>query len=663
MSLEQPVTFLLYNQRGVLISKQPIQSIEEISVLMTSDQVWLNAAHLSSKNLWLHHPVIGDASFDDFERLPCNPIHTGYEKFEWPVNDFLLCEEATGDFYAYITEYPYGYWGRPDGSTYIRETGYRSADSGKSWQLIGPLMEPSAAFYEGDGTHPGGATGDFHVCFADGRYHVIFGWCDLNNRDGGEGYAWAEKPGGPYQRTANPVHSELHSPRPNEKLHRLYAAGVFRRQNDWILLAMMSTPGNAGGYWALVGATAEDPAGPYSTPFVLLSPDSLIFHHPLMEFFPYFQHDGYLYATATSVACNRTYQGVWRAPIEQAHQPEAWQFVQDGSAWSWYPSDYEACGLWGQTFSRVVTADGTQYALYPSKTAGNVGTISLAKGTWMGQREQGFRLSAPNAPAMTFLMQTYAQFELHARLKIYGSGALLLGHDGVMCSDRNTADAVPHPVMLNNVTSLKIDKTGLTLEQAADGQVSQLAKVERELDLAAGDVSITAACDGETFSVAVNGQALYNGAALPAGLIGVLADRGSYIDVESFEVSGQAAPAQVAFLSFEGLLGSAAFPGTFEMVEMPSFRYGMGHILTAPGARAKWNYFGKGMSLWAPCGSGYGQARLWVDGRDCGMLDFSARPAAVSAACYSCDLPEGYHAVLLECLSGRVPVDCIIYSR
>ena len=622
----------------------------------------LEAAHRQAGSLWLHHPVLGDPSFDTFQRAACNPIHSGYPRFEWPVNDFLLRDPAKGDLLAYISEYPRGYWPRTDGA-YIRESGYRSVDSGQTWRALGPLMEPSAHFYEGDGQSPGGATCDFHVCQAGERYHVIFGWCDRQNLDGGEGYAWAEDPGGPFQRAGQPIYSEIHSPHPNAKLHRLYAAGVFRRQQDWLLLAMMSTPGNAGGYWALVGCVAQNPEGPYSLPFLLLSPDSLNFHHPLMEFFPYFERHGYLYATATSVARNRCYQGMWRAPTEQAHLPGAWEFLQDGSLWSWHPSDYEAQGIWGQTFSSVVLDNGEHLALYPSKTRDDLGTINLARGRWLEQREQGFRLSAPNAPALSFLMRRCEDFELQARLKFHGEGAVLLGHPGLLCSDRNTADAIPHPIMLNNVHLLRFAQDGAALERVHNGEVETLARRAADGSLAQGEAALRVSSQAGLWRIQVNGAPLYEGIGPASGLIGLWAGAGSYVDALSFQIEGALHPAHITALSFEALLGSAAFPNTFEAAGGPDFRHGQGHLLTVPGARAKWNYYGQGAALWAPRGPAYGQARLWVDGQEHGELDFSAPAGQPSESCFTIDLPEGYHAITLECIAGRTPLDCLEYVR
>lgn len=40
-------------------------------------------------DVWLRHPVLGDPSFDAFERVPGNPIHTGALPYGWPVNGFF----------------------------------------------------------------------------------------------------------------------------------------------------------------------------------------------------------------------------------------------------------------------------------------------------------------------------------------------------------------------------------------------------------------------------------------------------------------------------------------------------------------------------------------------------------------------------------------------
>lgn len=619
-----------------------------------NEPVHLDGALLEQRDRWLHHPVLGDPSFDSFERLPCNPIHQGGLDFEWPVNCFLLREAGTRDLYAYISEYPRGYWPQ-GGRKILRESGYRSRDEGASWEPLGVLMSPEADSYE-----QGAATLDFHLTFAEGRYHVLYGWCDRENRDGGEGYAWASSPAGPFQRSPRPVTSELHSPKPNAKLQRLYAAGVFRRRSDWLLLGMMSTPGNAGGYWALVAATAVAPEGPYNVPVVLLAPDNLTFHHPLMEFFPYFEKDGYLYARATSVAANRTYQGLWRAELEQAHCPAAWAFIQDGSQWSWHPSEYEHKGIWGQTWASLVGEDGSHLALYPSKTKNDLGTINLARSGWMEQRARGFRLSAPNAPALTLFKQAVRDFTLDVDLEFEGWGAILLGHPGILCSDRNGADACVHPLSLTSGFQICFSPERIWVEHDHLGseRVRFREGPQRRLRL-----KIT--CLEGLLTIWQERQPVYEGVAplvmQDGSLLGLMVGQGGVLDVHRFELQGEGLRARLSMLSYEALLGAAAFPETFRFTEEEPFRHGWGHLLLHPGARGKWNYRGRGFELWAPRGPSWGRAKVWVDGEEMGEVSFESPLPSPSAPLLVRDLAEGYHAVTVEAVEGIVPLDCLDY--
>ena len=56
----------------------------------------------------------------------------------------------------------------------------------------------------------------------------------------------------------------------------------------------------------------------------------------------------------------------------------AWGVHQLGSLYHW-EGDAAAPGLFGQTFSGFVDANGGFQIMYPSKKAGGIGTISLAR--------------------------------------------------------------------------------------------------------------------------------------------------------------------------------------------------------------------------------------------------------------------------------------------
>ena len=59
-----------------------------------------------------------------------------------------------------------------------------------------------------------------------------------------------------------------------------------------------------------------------------------------------------MYAPFTSVATNREFQVLYRAPLEEATDASAWEVVQVGSLSHWEGT--AEGGIWGQTFSAFV---------------------------------------------------------------------------------------------------------------------------------------------------------------------------------------------------------------------------------------------------------------------------------------------------------------------
>ncbi len=73
--------------------------------------------------------------------------------------------------------------------------------------------------------------------------------------------------------------------------------------------------------------TAPKPEGPYGERVLVRNVESDQFHPPLLEFYPAFVHQGYVYAPATSVALNRDFNALFRAPLERATEPKAWELT------------------------------------------------------------------------------------------------------------------------------------------------------------------------------------------------------------------------------------------------------------------------------------------------------------------------------------------------
>jgi hypothetical protein len=94
-----------------------------------------NAAH------WLRHPIIGDPSFDAFEKT--GTIHRSSPPFEWAVNGSLFAD-FDGIWYLYAGLYPEGYRVDPDAPSHFII--YRSADKGKNWVCLGEGFEKGFRF-------------------------------------------------------------------------------------------------------------------------------------------------------------------------------------------------------------------------------------------------------------------------------------------------------------------------------------------------------------------------------------------------------------------------------------------------------------------------------------------------------------------------------------
>src|SRR5580765_8886197 len=101
----------------------------------------------------------------------------------------------------------------------------------------------------------------------------------------------------------------------------------FRRKTDWLIIGMLDNPPFG---WAMFVMTAAFPEGPWTKPVLARHVESDYFHPSLMEGFPAFVHGGYLYAPATSVARNRDFQCLFKAPLEQAELPSAWSLDRAG---------------------------------------------------------------------------------------------------------------------------------------------------------------------------------------------------------------------------------------------------------------------------------------------------------------------------------------------
>lgn len=603
------------------------------------------------REVWFSHPVVGDPSYDAFERDAGNPVYVGSPPYEWPVNGFLFRNPQDGCRYCWVSLYPKGYW--PAGPAKL----LRSKDNGQSWEDLGLRMEGSKDLFDGDGVKPG-ATLDCTVVMDNHGCHVVYGWAKPDNSDGGLSYAFAKSPEGPFVRDMKPFHAESAQPMLPFGYKRVYAGTLVRRNSDWLVLASMSPPGNAGGMWAFIAMTASSARGLYSPPVFLRMPQDGRWHPAPMEFFPAFVHEGMVYACLTSVAANRGYQLVLRADIEEAHRPEAWSVWESGSLFHAEPNEWEAHGIWGQSFSGFVGEDDRLHVMYPSRNADGVGTINFASRPWSKPFQNGFWVSAPNGPSLALALRDYRNFRLEAILRAEGDWRLVWNFRGPLGPDRPTADALISPLTWRSMTALSFSQETWELAELEDsGQTSLCARstlvmpgLVRRIVVEQRQRDVVVELDGATLCRAT--------LTAIGGAVGLVAEKGSYLYVSKLLVEGVSRSGSWFLLPLEGRLGAASIEKAWEH-RTTLFRYGDGYVGDFEGARAKWNFTGRRVRLWSPRGPSFGEAEVLLDAKPVATLSLTAGQEEPSRVVWeSRTLTPGNHALMTVRRSGGLPVDC-----
>lgn len=604
--------------------------------------------------------MYGDPSWDAFRHSPGNPVHRGSAGLEWPVNGFLFRDPVSSDWYAYIGNYPARYEHGQGKSSIC--TVSRSRDRGGSWEHLGPVFPEVPFFFDGFSSRVAYAP-DVTVACADGLYHMVYDWAtedsswqNVRSYRSGFAYAWSERPEGPFHRCPTPLFHNGLIPKDGifRRYDRCYASSLVRRRSDWLILTLI----DAGHHyaWGLVAFTSDNPRGPYSGPEPVLHVESNRFHPPLMEYFPAFTHDGWVYAPATSVALNRNFQIVHRAPVEKATDPDAWELFQHGSVWHAADKEHEAAGIWGQTFSGFVDDREHFQVLFPSKDSNDIGTINFASRPWTEQyAPRGFRISGHKGPSLALLLRTCDAFALDCTFTLTGSATLFWGNNAPLGADRPASDSSLHELSSPGGSGLQF------LENS--WRLLDLTRPRTPLVLASGPLSqqsertltLGRSADGSAFIV-IDGDRLWEGA-LPAeaGSLGFLVAQDTRLSVERFVVDGCPSHGGYTLLHTEALLGAGQGLAGWDEVSSPMFRYGVGAVHKADGGRGKWNFFGTGFRLWLPRGPEYGTVRVLVDGRPAGQPALRRKTPSPSQPVLTVEnLPEGFHAVVLTAGRGLV---------
>ncbi len=613
---------------------------------------------------WLHHPVFGDVSYDSFEHSSSNPVVRGTDEMRWPVNGSLFCDPVSGDWFLYVGWYAQGYANTEEDPYYCQV--YRSNDKGESWTDCGrPIAGIGSYIFEGEVSPLWGAP-DAAVCYKDGRYYMSFDWNTTGttwanvlggdpSANNGSACAVSDSPEGPFQPIAAYVKTREMVPVLG-KYKRAYASTILPRKDDWIALSLTDSQEYYG--WGLLGQTASKLEGPWSEPKLLLHPQLDRYYPQLLEFFPQFIQDGFIYAPATSVAGNRNYQAVFRVPIEDAMDSDAWSLYQDGSVWHSEPVESEYEGIWGQTFSGFIDENGIFNVMFPSLDSESKGTINLAKRPWnQPMRERGFVMSSHVNPGMTMLRHDIQLNHLHAKMKLNGTVQIVWNHRGIFAPDKPTSNCGLHPLMRANYDALEISESSWTLvNYSSNGTRMNIASGslpgshERTIDIAI--------CDG-VLVVTLDGEICWNGpCSISTGRVGLWLEPHSSIECETFIIDGDTFGTAISFLYTEGLNCAAQKLDDWEEVTDSTFRYGIGAISKSDGVEIKWNFTGTGFAIWAPTGSTYGKGELLLNGQHIIDLDFNTPESTDSHILYEThDLPDGKYGVKVKVIDGRIPID------
>jgi hypothetical protein len=331
---------------------------------------------------WLRHPVLGDPSFDAFERVGAG-VHRSEEPYAWAVNGSLFRDPKDGAWYCYAGLYPHGYALTESHPAHC--VVYRSTDEGGSWTCLGPVFERGFVFAGYDVAADICPDAVLTYDAESDTYWLSYDWCTNNTdwtnalrpvgtgADSGAALAWARSPAGPFTRLPEPHVSNVDLDGRKGGFTRMYGSTLLRRERDWLALTLCDSFERFS--WGLVAMTAPSPEGPWSEPVAVLSVARPEYYPAPVEFWPCFVVDGTVYAPATSVAASRNYQAVFSAQLEEGDRPEGWSLLQDGNAWHSRRSADETYGIWGQTFHGFVH-DGVLSVVFPSKDERDRGTRS-----------------------------------------------------------------------------------------------------------------------------------------------------------------------------------------------------------------------------------------------------------------------------------------------
>ncbi len=611
----------------------------------------MNFALKEQVDAWLHHPVLGDPSFDSFVHRR-DPVLVSRPPYEWTVNGSLFRDPATGKWFLQAGHYAQGY--AVTGSPAYAEL-LVSEDEGKTFRSLGPALPPGSPF--GPAAEPTSCPDTVIEYDAQqDRYYMAydtstpdFTWekahDPASSADGGGAVAVAEEAGGPYRRLPGLAVSTRRFRDGMGRWDRLYASTLLKREDDWLMLVLCDSGEHYA--WAYAAFTAPSPEGPWEGPVNVLNCDRPEYYPAPVEFHPAMVVDGTVYAHATSVALNRNYQALFSAPLEQAHRPEAWRLVRDGSVWHSERYEHEAYGIWGQTLHGFVH-DGVFHAMFPSRNSQGLGTICLAQRPWDQPLSDGFTLSGHQGPSQSLLYGDWADFTLDAEFEMEGTVALILDMQGVVGPHVNASDA--RPAGLNSCRCLTLSGGQWRLEAFDAGGAAQL--LYSGAYRAGGSLLMDRT--GGFITLSLGGESLLRAPLPGSGMIGLWCAPHSRIRVSRWDLSGPARRYSLTFNGWEGLLGAGQRSADWQ-IQGPVFATGQ--------SRAKYNVTGDAIALLGPKGPHLGRMRVIVDGQTMAVLDQHSDQPEPPQTLYRLEgLRWGRHGVRLEPVQGMMALTGLTVS-
>lgn len=625
-------------------------------------------AKMENAAAWLRHPILGDPSFDTFEKVG-DTLHTSQPPYEWAVNASLFRDPVSGWWYCFPGIYHFGYaYDEKAPSDFLI---YRSRNEGQSWEYVAKGSEVGFEFFSGHPTlfdsHP-----DVVMFYEEetGRYWLAYDGSTSTQswelahtkipadspRDSGSALAWAKSPEGPFHRLDAPVFSNKRSFGRMGRFDRGYATTVMKRERDWIAFILFDSHRNFS--WALGCATAPGPDGPWSPPHMLLSVDRGEYFPAPVEFYPCFAHEGRVYAPATSLGMNRSYQALFACELEQAHNPDAWTLAMDGNVFHSRPLPDEKYGIWGQTFHGFVH-EGTLTVVYPSKDERNFGTISIASRPWDAPLSDGFAFSGHNGASIAPLLRAYRAFSLSARVEFTGSIELLFGCAGIFGPNISASDAEPDASCFASCHALVLQEDGRYRLVSRDAQGGETVLLRGETASPITDISLRVA-DGQAALILNDIPAGNIPLVLPRALpLAVAAHRFSWLTCTRFAVTGDIHPCTLRYNAWDALLSAGENRDHWQADSGLAFRSPVGLIASGK-HRGKWNFIGSAVTLYAPKSPKLGSAEVWIDGHLHCVIDLHSDQDLPSQAVFDyAELVPGRHCLMLTPHEGTIALDML----